>query len=243
MFEVSAASVVDTERAAEVPVGPAPDRARPSAVAPDLGSLPRSGRRWQYQRIAKPVIDVVGAAVLLVLLLPVLLSVALAVRMKLGKRVIYRQERLGRDGKPFVIYKFRTMHPDRRRAEVPFEGVDRRISHKRDDDPRHTPLGRFLRRSSLDELPQLWNVLKGDMSLVGPRPELPHVVAGYQPWQHQRHQVKPGLTGFWQVSERAGGLAYEGVHLDIQYLHQLSLWTDVRVLFRTVAVTVRRTGR
>ncbi|MDQ4069363.1 MAG: sugar transferase [Actinomycetota bacterium] len=191
----------------------------------------------------KPIVDVVGAAVLLVLLVPVLVGVALAVRMKLGRRVIYRQERMGRDGKPFVMYKFRTMHPDRRRAQVPFEGIDRRVSHKRDDDPRHTPVGRFLRRSSLDELPQLWNVVKGNMSLVGPRPELPQVVARYQPWQHERHQVKPGLTGFWQVSDRAGGLAYEGVHLDIQYLHELSLWTDIRVLLRTVPVTLRRTGR
>ena len=193
--------------------------------------------------MVKPMVDIFGTAVLLAVLLPVLLAVAVAVRMKLGKRVIYRQERMGRDGKSFVMYKFRTMHPDRRRVQVPFEGIDRRISHKRDDDPRHTAFGRFLRRSSLDELPQLWNVLKGDMSLVGPRPELPHVVARYEPWQHQRHRVKPGLTGFWQVSERAGGLAYEGVHLDIEYLQQLSLWTDVRVLLRTVPVTLRRTGR
>lgn len=81
------------------------------------------------------------------------------------------------------------------------------------------------------------------MSLVGPRPELPHVVARYQPWQHQRHEVKPGLTGFWQASDRAGGLACEGVDLDIRYLHELSLSTDVRVLLRTVPVTLRRTGR
>lgn len=191
----------------------------------------------------KPIVDLIGAGVLLVLLLPVLLAVASAVRVKLGRGTIYRQERMGRDGKPFVMYKFRTMRPDRRRAQGPFEGPDRRISHKRDDDPRHTPVGRFLRRSSLDELPQLWNVVKGNMSLVGPRPELPHVVARYEPWQHQRHRVKPGLTGFWQVSERAGGLAYEGVDLDIQYLRQLSLWTDLRVLLRTVPVTLRRTGR
>ena len=191
----------------------------------------------------KPVVDIVGTAMLLLLLLPVMLAVALVVRVQLGKRVIYRQERMGRHGKPFVMYKFRTMLPDRRGAQVPFAGIDRRVCHKRDDDPRHTPFGRFLRRSSLDELPQLWNVMKGDMSLVGPRPELPHVVARYQPWQHQRHRVKPGLTGFWQISERAGGLAYESVHLDIQYVHQLSLWTDVRVLVRTLPVTVRRTGR
>jgi lipopolysaccharide/colanic/teichoic acid biosynthesis glycosyltransferase len=199
--------------------------------------------RGAYCRVVKPVFDALAGFVLLMLFLPVLLLVALMVRLKLGKHVLYRQQRIGRDGRPFVMYKFRTMQPDRRQAARPFEGSDRRVSHKRDDDPRHTPVGRFLRRSSLDELPQLWNVVMGHMSLVGPRPELPQVVAEYQPWQHERHQVKPGLTGFWQVSERAGGLAHEGVHLDIDYLRRLSLWTDIGVLLRTVPVTLRRTGR
>ncbi len=241
--EVSSAFVLNHDAAVAVEGVSSRERAWSGAVVPGSGRRAEPRPRGPYQRIVKPVFDILGSAVLLVLLLPLCLSVALAVRVKLGKGVIYRQERMGRDGKPFVMYKFRTMHPDRRRAQVPFHGVDRRICHKRDDDPRHTPLGRFLRRSSLDELPQLWNVMKGNMSLVGPRPELPHVVAGYQPWQHQRHQVKPGLTGLWQVSERAGGLAYESVQLDIQYLHRLSLWTDLGLLLRTVPVTLRRTGR
>ncbi len=240
--EFSTALVVDGDGTVAAPGGRRLERVRADVFLPDT-PLPQTFRRGRYQRIVKPVFDALGAAVLLVLFLPALLLVAAAVRVKLGKRVIYRQERTGRDGTSFVMYKFRTMHPDRRRAQVPFEGVDRRVSHKRDDDPRHTPLGRFLRRSSLDELPQLWNVVMGHMSLVGPRPELPHVVAGYEPWQHQRHEVKPGLTGFWQVSDRAGGLAHEGVHLDIAYLRQLSFSTDVRVLLRTVPVTLRRTGR
>lgn len=243
MAEISTALVADHDSAVALGNGRRPETARRSAAEPRVGEVAEVRPVGPYQRIVKPFIDVVGTAALLVLLVPVVLAVALAVRVKLGKHVIYRQERMGRDGKPFVMYKFRTMHPDRRRAQVPFEGIDRRVSHKRDDDPRHTPFGRFLRRSSLDELPQLWNVVKGNMSLVGPRPELPQVVARYQPWQHERHQVKPGLTGFWQVSDRAGGLAYEGVHLDIQYLHELSLWTDIRVLLRTVPVTLRRTGR
>ena len=243
MSELSAAVVVDDNGAIALGGHRRPHSTRPRAAVPGAGALGAGRSRGLYQRIVKPLIDIVGAGVLLVLLMPMLLVVALAVRAKLGKDVIYRQERAGRDGKPFVMYKFRTMHPDRRRSQARFEGIDRRLCHKRDDDPRHTPFGRFLRRSSFDELPQLFNVLKGSMSLVGPRPELPQVVARYQPWQHQRHQVKPGLTGFWQVSDRAGGLAYEGVDLDIRYLEELSLLTDLRVLLRTVPVTLRRTGR
>lgn len=196
-----------------------------------------------YGRIGKPVLDRAGALVLLIVLLPLILLVAVGVRIKLGKDVIYRQTRIGRSGRPFVMYKFRSMGPDRRRREEPFEGLDRRTCHKRDDDPRHTPFGRFIRRASFDELPQLWNVIKGEMSLVGPRPELPHIVARYEPWQHGRHDVKPGLTGFWQVSDRAGGLAYESVGLDLEYIRRLSFWTDCAVLLRTLPVTVRRTGR
>jgi len=201
----------------------------------------RSGRL--YGLVAKPTIDFLGALVLFLVLLPVMLTVAVAVRLRMGKGVIYRQPRVGLGGSPFTMYKFRSMTPDRRKAQVPFDGVDRRVCHKRDDDPRHTSLGRFLRKSRFDELPQLWNVLMGHMSLVGPRPELPAVVDGYQPWQHERHQVKPGLTGYWQVSPRAAnGLAFEGVDLDIDYLRDLSFVTDCRVLLRTVPVAMHRTG-
>ena len=196
-----------------------------------------------YDSMAKPVIDFVGGAVLLLLFLPVMAVVAVAVRVSLGRGFIYRQPRVGRGGATFTMYKFRTMNPDRRVARLPFEGVDRRTCHKRDDDPRHTTLGRLMRRSRLDELPQLWNVVRGDMSLVGPRPELPEVVERYEAWQHDRHLVKPGLTGFWQVSDRANGLAYEGVDLDIDYLRQQSFGTDLRVLLRTLPVALRRTGR
>ena len=196
-----------------------------------------------YARIVKPSIDLIAGLFLLVALMPVAIVVATLVRLRLGRGVIYRQQRIGRHERSFTIYKFRTMKPDRRKAQVPFSGVDRRICHKRDDDPRHTRLGRFLRRSRLDELPQLFNVIKGDMSLVGPRPELPQVVSRYEPWQHERHLVKPGVTGMWQVSYEATGLAYEGVHLDIAYLRRLSFVTDCGVLLRTVLVALRRTGR
>ena len=220
------------------PVVPLPDVARGGYVA---GAVPRS--RTRYERYAKAVLDRCAGLVLAVVAVPLFAAVAAAIRIKLGKGVIYKQRRVGRNGASFTMYKFRTMAPDRRKADRPFTGTDRRVCHKRDDDPRHTPLGRFLRGSSLDELPQLWNVIRGDMSLVGPRPELPHIVDRYEPWQHERHQVKPGITGFWQLSGRAGGLAYEGVELDIDYLRALSFRTDLGVLLRTVPVAIIRTGR
>src|SRR5262249_33056604 len=108
--------------------------------------------------------------------------------------------------------------------------------------PRVTRLGRFLRRTSLDELPQLWNVLRGDMSMVGPRPELPEIVARYEEWQHGRHAVRPGLTGWWQVNRPADKLMYEVVELDIYYVTNRSFWLDVRILVRTVSAVVRGTG-
>ena len=196
-----------------------------------------------YERYVKPILDRSAGVVLTLVALPLLVAVALAVRIKMGKGVIYKQRRVGRNGVPFTMYKFRTMAPDRRGAVRPYDGPDRRICHKRDDDPRHTRFGMLLRRSSLDELPQLWNVIRGDMSLVGPRPELPHIVERYEPWQHERHQVKPGITGVWQLSGRAGGMACEGVELDIAYLESLSFVTDMVILLRTVPVAISRTGR
>jgi lipopolysaccharide/colanic/teichoic acid biosynthesis glycosyltransferase len=196
-----------------------------------------------YARILKRILDVVLTMMIIVVALPLGLLLALMVRVRLGPGVLYRQQRVGRDNRPFTMIKFRTMTPDRRTRVEAFTGPERRVCHKRDDDPRHTPFGRWLRRWSLDELPQLWNVLKGDMSLVGPRPELPQIVERYEPWQHQRHCVRPGLSGFWQISERAGGLAYEAVHIDIDYLRKMSFRTDVSVLLRTVPVAMRRTGR
>jgi lipopolysaccharide/colanic/teichoic acid biosynthesis glycosyltransferase len=189
-----------------------------------------------YERLVKPVVDRVVAALLLVLLSPVLLAVALTVRVALGPGVLFRQARVGKDGVPFEVLKFRTMHPDRReRRGRNFAGPDRRRTHKTLADPRHTRLGTFLRSSSLDELPQLWNVLRGEMSLVGPRPELVEIVDQYADWQHRRHDVKPGLTGLWQVSERdEEGNMHLHVAIDLVYVRQVSAWTDLRLLALTI---------
>jgi lipopolysaccharide/colanic/teichoic acid biosynthesis glycosyltransferase len=195
-----------------------------------------------YDRCAKPVLDRVLAAGLLLLMLPVLAIVALVVLVTLGRPVLFVQPRVGRAGRTFGMLKFRTMQPCRRRHHdaVPQE-QERRRQHKSDEDPRHTRLGRRLRSTSLDELPQILNVLRGDMSLVGPRPELPAIVAGYAEWQHQRHAVKPGITGLWQVTERAhsAGEMHRHTTTDLAYLERLSLRTDLAILIRTPTALTR----
>lgn len=202
------------------------------AAASGLGAHERESR---YLRHIKPAIDVILAGVALLLVLPIMAVVALMVFVSLGGPVILRQQRIGRGGKLFTIYKFRTMHPDRRTGGGTFAGADRRVTHKHPDDPRLTPTGRLLRKLSLDELPQLINVLRGDMSLVGPRPELPLIVdRHYQPWHHRRHAVKPGITGLWQVSERGNGMMHEHIDVDLDYVDQVALGMDMRILLRTV---------
>lgn len=195
-------------------------------------ALDRPAHSSLYARRVKPLLDVATAAVLLVLLVPVLLAVTVAVRLRLGKGVLYRQERVGRGGSTFTVLKFRTMLLDRRATTAPVT-EDRRVSHKTQLDPRHTALGRFLRKWSLDELPQLINVLRGEMSIIGPRPELVSVVDRYGLWDHDRHLVRPGLTGLWQTQARAAGPTHQFVHLDLQYVERLSVLNDLRILLAT----------
>lgn len=214
---------------------------RPSASVSDRlewGANIVEGRRGtRYERWLKPAIDRLIAAALLVALLPVIVGIALTLLATLGSPIVLRQRRVGRDGQVFPMFKFRTMLPDRRASATPpaLSHEDRRTQHKTIRDPRHTPIGRVLRRYSLDELPQLWNVLCGHMSLVGPRPELDHVVARYAEWQHVRHQVKPGITGLWQVTARgqSDGDMHEFTELDLEYLRSVTLATDLKILVRT----------
>jgi lipopolysaccharide/colanic/teichoic acid biosynthesis glycosyltransferase len=207
-------------------------------------SVTDTRRRTHYERLVKPVVDVLIALMCLMLLLPLLAAVAFVVRVALGPGIIYRQVRIGRHGRRFTVYKFRTMLPDRRAPEgqlrVAWVGEERRVSHKRADDPRHTPTGRFLRKCSLDELPQLFNVLKGEMSLVGPRPELVSVVERYESWQQRRHDVKPGLTGLWQVSARGTVEMNDATAIDLEYIDHLSLMTDLKIIGRTLPVLVTK---
>lgn len=195
--------------------------------------------RFGYQNTLKPAIDAVGAVLLLVVAALPMLVIGIAVRVSLGRPIIFRQTRVGQNGEMFTLYKFRTMIVDRRTVQHALLEVDRRERHKSDGDPRVTRLGLLLRRWSLDELPQLWNVLRGDMSLVGPRPEIPDIVADFAPWQHERHVVKPGLTGFWQVNARGDGtMMHERTDLDIAYVHSVGLRTDLKVLLLTIPAIV-----
>ena len=195
-----------------------------------------------YVRTWKPCLDRFLSVLLITVAAPILALTALLVRVRLGPNVIFRQQRIGIHGSSFDVFKLRTMLPDRRQANVPISFPDRRCTHKSGADPRHTTVGRFLRRWSLDELPQLFNVVRGQMSLVGPRPELPSVVARYQPWQHERHDVKPGLTGLWQVEARGGGPMELRTDLDIEYARSICFLLDFRILMVTAMALLRKRG-
>lgn len=186
-----------------------------------------------YLRFVKPACDRFFSAVILVVLSPVLLFTSIALRLTLGKGVLFRQERIGKGGVPFTVLKFRTMKADRRQERVVVNS-DRRRTHKSTSDPRHTRLGKLLRSTAIDELPQFVNVLRGEMSIIGPRPELAIVVEKYEPWKHLRHDVRPGLTGLWQVSERGKGEAmHERVDVDLSYCDSVGFLTDLRILLAT----------
>lgn len=201
-------------------------------------------RSGAYASCGKRTFDVLAASALALLAVPVLICVAIGVRVTLGHGVVFRQQRVGRDGTDFVMYKFRTMRHCRRVSQQPFNGPDRRQTHKHEADPRHTKLGRLLRKTSLDELPQLLNVLRGDMSLVGPRPELSCVVDRYDLRSHPRHQVRPGITGAWQTAARNdGALLHECFDHDLPYLTSVCLSEDLRILKRTASVLLAPCGR
>lgn len=184
-----------------------------------------------YRRWGKRALDLTIGAIAFAILFPVLLLLALLVRVKLGSPVIFRQQRPGLHGKPFTLYKFRTMTSARDAA-----------GNLLPDAERLTPFGRFLRSTSLDELPELWNVLKGDMSLVGPRPLLMQYLDRYTPEQARRHEVRPGVTGWAQVNGRNALTWEQKFALDVWYVDNLSLWLDVKIILLTVWKIFRREG-
>lgn len=191
------------------------------ARCPEVPRRRRSAVGLGLKRIA----DAVAAAVLLVLLSPLLLVLAILIRIGLGRPVLFRQQRPGLDGRPFFLFKFRTM--------------------KDGDEPdaeRMTPLGNFIRSCSLDELPQLWNVLRGDMSLIGPRPLLMQYLPRYSPEQARRHEMKPGITGWAQVHGRNFLDWQERFRLDVWYVDHWSPGLDFRILLKTVGKVLSRSG-
>lgn len=203
---------------------------------------PPSRRPGFYEKHFKRPLDLAAAVILLLATLPLMALVALGVFLTMGGPVLFHQDRLGKEAVPFSIVKFRTMRPDRRAQNLPFVGPDRRQTHKSEADPRHTRYGRFLRRTSLDELPQLWNVIRGEMSLVGPRPELPEVARKHNIVEHPRHTVRPGITGAWQISPERSHLVHPHVHLDTAYVERLSARSDARILVKTVGALAKRAG-
>lgn len=218
------------------------DQRVPSPASSD--NSPRVGQPSRpYARFVKPILDRIGAGFLLVLLSPLIGAIWLAILRRLGRPAFFIQERVGRNGQTFSMYKFRTMRPDRRTGarEIPF--ADRRNTHKSEADPRHTPLGRTLRRTGLDELPQLWNVVRGEMSLVGPRPELVAVVSADGLWDHPRHSVRPGITGLWQLSPARNHRLSKNIHHDLNYLEAMSLATDTKILLKTLATPFKSSQR
>lgn len=179
----------------------------------------------------KRLMDFIGAVVGLALFAPVMLLIALFIRLNMGRPVFFRQFRPGLHGKPFVIYKFRTMKKDRDSG-----------GNLLPDEQRLTRLGRFLRNTSLDELPELFNVLKGEMSLVGPRPLLMEYLDRYTPEQARRHEVKPGITGWAQANGRNAITWEEKFKLDVWYVENWSLWLDFKILGLTFLKVLRREG-
>jgi lipopolysaccharide/colanic/teichoic acid biosynthesis glycosyltransferase len=192
----------------------------------------------------KRLLDVVCAGLALVLLSPLLLIVAIAIKLSMPGPVFFSQKRAGLGGRPFSIYKLRTMvvNAEALQKELLTRNEQDGPAFKIKDDPRVTPLGRFLRRSSIDELPQLWNVLMGDMTLVGPRPLPMHEAEGCTGWQRRRMEVTPGLTCIWQIEGRSRVTFDEWVRMDLRYASNRSIATDLDLIVRTVPAVLTKKG-
>ncbi|MCK4724666.1 MAG: sugar transferase, partial [Anaerolineales bacterium] len=192
----------------------------------------------------KRVFDLLVASLTFLITLPLFILIAVAIKLDSPGPVIFKQKRAGENGKVFEMYKFRSMQAD---AEGKFSDVvkhddEGNLIHKTPDDPRITRVGHFIRRTSLDELPQIINVLKGDMSLVGPRPEIPILVSNYNLWQQKRFAVPQGITGWWQINGRSDKLLHLHTEDDLYYIQNYSLWLDIQILFKTIPVVMQRKG-
>ena len=180
-----------------------------------------------YSKFGKYIFDYILTSILITLFSPLIALIAALIKVSSRGPIFFRQKRVGLHNHLFVMYKFRSMYIDAPAySEKP----------ESSDDPRITPVGRWLRKFSLDELPQLFNVLKGEMSLVGPRPEMPFLAEKYNDWENQRHIVKPGMTGLWQLSPHRCNAIRDGIHYDLEYIRTISFWNDLKILVRTFRV-------
>lgn len=196
------------------------------------------------QRMVKRAFDFTVALIVLILILPVLLMLAIAIRLDSEGPVFFKQVRIGENGKPFKMYKFRSMvvNAEKLQTQINQTDIDGNTIHKMRNDPRVTRIGRIIRKTSLDELPQFINVLRGDMSLVGPRPELPWLVEEYEPWQRQRFAVPQGITGWWQVNGRSDKPCHLNTDQDIYYIQNYSFLLDIKILLMTVPALLQGKG-
>jgi exopolysaccharide biosynthesis polyprenyl glycosylphosphotransferase len=197
-----------------------------------------------HRRITKRIMDLAASLLVLLITWPLLIAIWIAIRLDSPGSALFMAKRVGENGRVFEMYKFRTMFvdADKHQAEVAAETAEGRKIYKIKDDPRVTRVGKWLRRWSLDELPQLFNVIKGEMSLVGPRPEQPFITQEYDHWQWQRLLVPPGVTGWWQISGRSDLPMHLNTQYDIYYVRNFSLFLDLKILFKTLAVVLQGKG-
>ena len=215
--------------------------------------VPRKHARRGVAMACKRILDIAGSLAALIVASPVFLGIAVLVKFSSHGPILFRQKRVGENGREFTFLKFRSMYAANNSA-IHEEYVKKLIEGKQTtgpngekvfkivNDPRITPVGRVLRRTSLDEIPQFINVLKGDMSLVGPRPPIPYEVAHYETWHRQRLSAKPGITGLWQVQGRSRTTFDEMVRLDVQYVRSWTVWMDLRILFMTPRAVLTGNG-
>ena len=223
------------------------DRAADIKLYPDVSEV---AAKQRFSKIVKRGMDIVGSIALMLILVPILAAIAVLIKLTSNGPVIFKQERLGQFGNTFQCLKFRTMFADSDptihreyihsfiagKVKQTNGNNDRPVVYKITDDPRVTPIGRFLRRTSLDEFPQFWNVLRGEMSLVGPRPPLLYEFEAYELWHRRRVlEVKPGVTGLWQVLGRSRTNFDDMVRMDFRYCQRWSLWLDLKILLATPA--------
>ena len=212
-------------------------------------------RRWigtqrSFYPIMKRLIDFAISSIMMIFAAPIMLIVALAIRLDSPGPIIFRQTRIGKDHRPFTFYKFRSMyhksdcavHQQFIKGLINGEAPKGACTYKLAADKRITRVGKFIRKTSLDELPQLFNIIKGDMSMVGPRPPIPYEVAEYKDWHHRRLTVTPGLTGYWQVRGRSSVAFDDMVKMDITYVEQRSLLLDMVLFFQTIPAVLSGRG-